>query len=175
MDSEWGHSAIKLAGHPPFGAQTMPNRHEYVACRARRTGLGLALGLDEQERTAVRYAYAVSQVEYSRNLLYHRGRQLEQVVERMVDCTRGPLAVPQVRTPAGAKRRHHWPWPHHAARRLAVVVESPMNDPPVVKVHFGSQVSTGRVNSSTRGRDTRLSAILERGPESLTLGHGLTF
>src|SRR4051794_37690292 len=33
-DSEWGHLTIKMAGHPPFGAQVMLNGHEYVACRA---------------------------------------------------------------------------------------------------------------------------------------------
>src|SRR6266540_2170598 len=33
-DSDWGHITIKMAGHPPFGAQVMLNGHEYVACRA---------------------------------------------------------------------------------------------------------------------------------------------
>ena len=29
-DPEWGHITIKMAGHPPFGAQVMLNGHEYV-------------------------------------------------------------------------------------------------------------------------------------------------
>jgi len=41
LDPDWGHITIKMAGHPPFGAQIMLNGHEYVACRARTTGLGL--------------------------------------------------------------------------------------------------------------------------------------
>jgi hypothetical protein len=39
LDATWGHLTIKLAGHPPFGAQIILNGHEYVACRARRAGL----------------------------------------------------------------------------------------------------------------------------------------
>src|SRR5438034_2773460 len=38
-DPEWGHITIKMAGHPPFGAQIILNGHEYVACRAAKTGL----------------------------------------------------------------------------------------------------------------------------------------
>src|SRR5262245_37371623 len=38
MDPDWGHLTIKMAGHPPFGAQVILNGHEYVACRARRAG-----------------------------------------------------------------------------------------------------------------------------------------
>jgi hypothetical protein len=38
-DSDWGHITIKMAGHPPFGAQVILNGHEYVACRATKAGL----------------------------------------------------------------------------------------------------------------------------------------
>ena len=34
MDAQWGHITIKMAGHPPFGAQIILNGHEYVACQA---------------------------------------------------------------------------------------------------------------------------------------------
>ena len=34
MDPEWGHLTIKMASHPPFGAQVMLNGHEYVASHA---------------------------------------------------------------------------------------------------------------------------------------------
>jgi hypothetical protein len=42
MDPDWGHLTIKVAGHPPFGAQIMLNGHEYVACQARKAGLSFA-------------------------------------------------------------------------------------------------------------------------------------
>jgi hypothetical protein len=39
LDPEWGHITIKMAGHPPFGAQVILNGHEYVACQARKRHL----------------------------------------------------------------------------------------------------------------------------------------
>jgi hypothetical protein len=35
MDPAFGHLAIKMSRHPPFGAQVMLNGHEYVAVAAR--------------------------------------------------------------------------------------------------------------------------------------------
>jgi len=35
MDPEWGHTMIKLCGHPPFSAQIVVNGHEFVARRAK--------------------------------------------------------------------------------------------------------------------------------------------
>ena len=40
IDPDWGHVTIKMAGHPPFGAQVILNGHEYVACQARAAGIG---------------------------------------------------------------------------------------------------------------------------------------
>ncbi|MCE7002410.1 hypothetical protein LWC34_06125 [Kibdelosporangium philippinense] len=40
MDPQWGHVTVKMSGHPPFAAQVILNGHEYVACRARTTGIG---------------------------------------------------------------------------------------------------------------------------------------
>jgi hypothetical protein len=40
LDPDWGHLTIKISGHPPFPAQVMLNGHEYVACQARKAGLG---------------------------------------------------------------------------------------------------------------------------------------
>ena len=39
LDPDWGHVTIKVSGHPPFPAQMIFNGHEYVACRARQTGI----------------------------------------------------------------------------------------------------------------------------------------
>src|SRR6202165_4196951 len=40
LDPEWGHLTIKVSGHPPFPAQVILNGHEYVACQARKAGIG---------------------------------------------------------------------------------------------------------------------------------------
>jgi len=39
IDPEWGHVTIKMAGHPPFGAQIMLNGHEFVARQAAAAGI----------------------------------------------------------------------------------------------------------------------------------------
>ena len=39
LDPDWGHLTIKMAGHPPFGAQILLNGHEFVACQAREAGM----------------------------------------------------------------------------------------------------------------------------------------
>ncbi len=185
MDAQWGHITIKMAGHPPFGAQIILNGHEYVACQATKRHLTFtkedncftqiadaahlariadtlseartvgrlvqvcerwiysaclcfALGIQEQERTGFHYAYSVYQVEYSRNLLFHQGGQLDQVFQRIVDRTRVRLDVRQVRTLFGAKRRPHWPGKRHSAPRFEVVVETLAYDLTVFKIHFGN-------------------------------------
>ena len=40
LDPEWGHITIQISGHPPFPAQVILNGHEYVACQARKAGIG---------------------------------------------------------------------------------------------------------------------------------------
>ena len=101
----------------------------YSAC------LCFALDFEEQERTSFHYDYSIYQVEYSRNLLFLDGTQMEQVFQRMVDRTRARLDIPQLRTLFGAKRRPRSRGKHRP--RLAVVLETPMYDLTVLKVHFG--------------------------------------
>jgi DNA-binding transcriptional ArsR family regulator len=104
----------------------------YSAC------LCFALDVEEQERTHFRYAYSVYQVEYSRNLLFAIGGQMEQVFERMVDRTRARLDVARVRTMFGAKQRPRQTRRHPTEPRLAVVVETLEYGLTVFKVHFGN-------------------------------------
>src|SRR5271165_3828797 len=40
LDRDWGHVTSKISGHPPFPAQVILNGHEYVACQARKAGIG---------------------------------------------------------------------------------------------------------------------------------------
>src|SRR5207245_1440587 len=81
------------------------------------------------------YEYSIYQAEYSRNLLFVRGAQMEQVFQRMVDRTRARLDVRQVRTLFGTARRPHWHWKRRP--RLEVVLETPVYDLTVFKLHFG--------------------------------------
>jgi hypothetical protein len=184
LDPDWGHITIKMAGHPPFGAQIILNGHEYVACQARKvhlaftkesncfthitnparlakiadtvaedqaigrltqvceqwiysTCLCFALDSDEQERTGFHYSYSVYQLEYSRNLLFRSGGQMEDLFQRMVDRTRARLDVPQLRRLFGATRRPRQTRRRTSAPQLAVTLETLEYDLTVFKVHFG--------------------------------------
>ncbi len=101
------------------------------------TCLHFALDAEEQERSGFHYAYSVYQVEYSRNLLFRCGGQMEQVFQGLIDRTRARLTVRDLTTIFGAKRR---PFRHKAAPppRVAMVLETPVYDLTVFKLHFGT-------------------------------------
>src|SRR5271169_3332348 len=183
MDPAFGHLAIKMSGHPPFGAQVILNGHEYVAVAAQAEGIGftkegncfteiadpqrlarvadawprhaaigrlsqvinrwiytacLVFGLDlaDQQRTCFIYAYSVYQAEYSRNLLFKSGAQMEELFDRVLDRTRSRLDIPAIRTLFGLKRRPG-KYGTHPSPRVGVVLETPAWDLTVFKVHFG--------------------------------------
>ena len=183
MDPDWGHVTIKMAGHPPFGAQIILNGHEYVACQAREAGipftkegncftvlpnladlarvadtlsevrtigrlsqvcerwiysacLCFALDLEEQERSGFHYHYSIYQVECSRNLIFQRGSQMEQIFQGLIDRTRARLTIKSLKTIFGVKCRPHRDRKDKAPR-LEVVVETPAYDLTIFKLHFG--------------------------------------
>ena len=112
------------------------NQWIYTAC------LVFGLDLADQQRTFFTYAYSVYQAEYSRNLLFHSGRQMEDVFDAVVDRTRSRLDVPQVTTLFGAKMR---PRTARGRRppRLEVAIETPAYDLTKFKVHFGNLTLKG--------------------------------
>jgi hypothetical protein len=97
------------------------------------------LGLDatEQARSGFGYEYSVYQVEYSRNLLFKVGGQMDRVFNTLVDRTRSRLDVPTLRTLFGAKQRPRRDGSPELSPRLAVVIETPRWDLTWFKVHFG--------------------------------------
>lgn len=90
----------------------------------------------DQERTGFRYDYSVYQLEYSRNLLFRDGHQLEQVFQGLIDRTRSRLHVPELRTIFGMKHRPHQ-GRKDGATEIAVLVETPVYDLTVFKLQFG--------------------------------------
>ena len=106
------------------------DRWIYSAC------LCFGLDIDERQRSGFGYNYSVYQVEYSRNLLFRSGAQMDRVFNTMLDRTRSRLDVPILRTLFGAKHR-----PHHdraaGPPSIAVVIETPAYDLTIFKVHFG--------------------------------------
>jgi hypothetical protein len=107
------------------------DRWIYSAC------LCFGLDSDEQARSGFRYEYSVYQAEYSRNLLFRSGAQMDRVFNTVVDRTRARLDVPRLRTLFGAKKRPGLGGTHDLSPRLAVVIETPRWDLTLFKVHFG--------------------------------------
>jgi hypothetical protein len=102
----------------------------YSAC------LCFGLDLAEQDRSGFRYAYSIYQAEYSRNLLFRSGAQMEDLFDRVLDRTRSRLDIPALRTLFGLKNR-----PHHnrAAGPPAqeIVIETPQYGLAWFRIRFG--------------------------------------
>ena len=77
------------------------DRWIYTAC------LCFGLDLAEQGMSGFRYGYTVYQAEYSRNLLFRSGAQMEDLFDRVLDRTRSRLDIPTLRTLFGLKTRPH--------------------------------------------------------------------
>jgi hypothetical protein len=77
------------------------DRWIYSAC------LCFGLDLAEQARSGFRYSYSIYQAEYSRNLLFRSGGQMEDLFSRGLDRTRSRLDIPTLRTLFGCKNRPH--------------------------------------------------------------------
>lgn len=110
------------------------DRWVYSAC------LCFGLALDEQEKSGFRYAYSVYQLEYSRNLRFEKGSDMDQVYQAVIDRTRAGLDVKRLTTLFGSKHR-----PHISSKRnekrppVQAKIEKPVYDLTVFKLHFGKQ------------------------------------
>jgi hypothetical protein len=106
------------------------DRWIYTAC------LCFGLDLAEQERSGFRYAYSVYQAEYSRNLLFRSGAQMEALLDRILDRTRSRLDIPAIRTLFGLKTR-----PHHNRKHgpppQEIVIEKPQYGLSWFRIRFG--------------------------------------
>ena len=184
LDPDWGHMTIKMSGHPPFPAQVILNGHEYVACQARKTGIGFtkegncfthisdarglaeiadtlseesaigrlsqvaerwiysaclcfALDSQEQQRSGFRFEYSVYQAEYSRNLIFQIGDQMDQVFQALIDRSRSRLGLKTIKTILGYKRRPRYRSRKGRSAEWEVAVERPTYDLTVFKLHCG--------------------------------------
>jgi hypothetical protein len=107
------------------------DRWIYSAC------LCFGLDLADQQRSGFCYGYSVYQAEYSRNLLFKVGAQMDKVFDRIVDRTRSRLDVPTLRTLFGAKHRPGRNGSSEPSLQLAAMIETPRYDLTLFKVHFG--------------------------------------
>ena len=124
----------------------------YTSC------LCFVLSSEEQEKTNFRYHYSVYQAEYSRNLLFQVGGQMEQVFQTLIDRNRGILGLDQVKTLFGCKKRPCYRKRKSQPTRWGVLVEKPAYDLTVFKVHFGKLT----LKIYTKGeRVLRIEAIVQ--------------
>jgi hypothetical protein len=116
----------------PTGLGTLAavvDRWVYSAC------LVFALDREAQERSRFRYQYSCYQLEYSRNLLFHSGRDMDAIYAGLIERTRGLLDVRTLRTIFGRKKRPHCD--RLTGARIEVVLEHPEYDLTVFKLVFG--------------------------------------
>ena len=106
------------------------DRWIYSAC------LCFGLDLAEQERSGFRYAYSVYQAEYSRNLLFRSGAQMEKLFDRILDRTRSRLDIPALRTLFGLKTRPHHNRTHGPPAQ-EIVIEKPQYGLAWFRIRFG--------------------------------------
>jgi len=103
----------------------------YIVC------LRFGLSPEELERSGFRFDYSSYQTEYSRNLLFTRGRHADQVFQGVIDRTRRLLDLRVIKTIFGRHRRPYHRKGSKRKPRLGVTVEKPTYDLTVFKVHFG--------------------------------------
>jgi hypothetical protein len=113
--------------------QKVAERWIYSTC------LCFALDRAEQERSHFHYEYSCFQLELSRNLLFQRGSDLEETYQKLLDRTRRPLDIKQLKTIFGFKHR-----PHHRLKRgrtwpeMVKELKAPTYDLTVFKVRWGA-------------------------------------
>ena len=101
----------------------------YSAC------LCFLLCMADQKRMRICYQWSNYQIEYSRNLLFSRGRIMEEISQGPIDRTRGVLNMQTVKTIFGRKQR---PYCRQGKQpRFEVEVERPTYDLTVFKVPCG--------------------------------------
>jgi hypothetical protein len=101
------------------------------------TCLHFALPEEERRRSGFHYQYSIFQVEFSRNLLFERGTQMEQIFQAIIDRSRARLNLKRVKTIFGYQRRPHRKRRQAHQPRLEIVIERPRYDLTIFKINFG--------------------------------------
>jgi len=126
------------------------------------TCLCFALDREEQEKSTFQYQDSVFQMEYSRNLLFRSGRQMDQIFQALIDRTRAPLNLDRIKTIFGDKNRPHYDKRKNNPTRWGVVVETPTYDMTIFKMHYGKMT----LKIYTKGaRVLRVEVILHNAKE----------
>jgi len=135
----------------------------YTAC------LCFALDLEEQKRSRFHYQYSNYQVEYSRNLIFEVGGNMDQVFQALMDRSRVRLDLPTVKTILGYKRRPPYRKRKKKSAEGEVAVERPTYDLTVFKLHCGKLT----LKIYTQGERVLRIEAMAHNTKELDCGRGL--
>jgi hypothetical protein len=127
--------------------------------------LCFALHSDDQKRTAFRYAVSLFQLEYSRNFLFERGRDLERMFQGLIDRTRSTLDIKTVKTILGAKQRPR----KKSTTRWQITVETPEYGLTIFKVLAGALT----LKMYTKGERVLRCEVIVHNVRKLNVGNSL--
>ena len=96
-----------------------------------------ALDLEEQKRSRFHYQYSNYQIEYSRNLIFDLGGNMEQVFQALIDRSRAPLQLKIIKTILGYRQRPKYHKRKGRSAQWEVAVERPTYDLTIFKLHCG--------------------------------------
>jgi len=113
--------------HVFLGLAEVCERWIYSSC------LCFALTRQEQLRSGFNYQFCCYQIEYSRNLVFKSGRELDGFYQSLVERTWPLLDLPRLKTLFGRVKRPH----RKTARELQRRIEHSEHDLTVLKVKFG--------------------------------------
>ena len=133
------------------------------------TCLCFALDLEEQKQSGFHYQYSNYQVEYSRNLIFNIGGQMDQVFQALIDRSRVRLDLKTVRTILGYKRRPKYRKRKKTSTEWEVVVEKPAYDLTIFKLHCGKLT----LKIYTKGERVLRIEVVVHNTEELRCGRSL--
>jgi hypothetical protein len=99
--------------------------------------LCFGLDADERERSGFHYSFSVYQVEYSRNMLFRVGGQMDATFDALAHRAHKQLNVDRLKTLFGSRTRPR-ATKTKKTPRLAAAIETPTYDMSIFKVHFGN-------------------------------------
>src|SRR6266436_5623470 len=156
--------ADTLSGQQAIGRlQSVCERWIYSSC------LCFALELEEQKRSGFHYQYSNYQVEYSRNLIFSSGREMDEVFQALIDRSRVLLDLQKVKTILGSHRRPKFHWRKNNSAQWEVAVEKPAYDLTIFKLHCGKLT----LKIYTKGERVLRIEVVVHNTEQLRCGRSL--
>ena len=131
--------------------------------------LYFALTPEEQKQSGFYYKYSVIQMEYSRNFIFIRGRDMDDIFEGIVDRTRSKLDIKSTKTIFGNKRRPHNKKINSTGSRFENIVETPTYNLTVFKLNYDKITA----KMYTKGESVLRTEIVVHNSKQLKCGKSL--